>query len=182
MGVLFSSIWARFVSTKEYKVIIVGLDNAGKTTTLYKLLLDEVVVTAPTIGSNVEEVVYKNIRFLMWDIAGQEAARSTWSAYYQSTQAIILVVDSTDRDRIPVLKAELDEMLGHEHLNSAIVLVYANKQDVKGAMTAAEVSEALALHNIKKQDWHIQACCALTGEGLTQGMDWLSQHVDHQQQ
>eukprot|EP01104_Vermistella_antarctica_P001223 TRINITY_DN11284_c0_g1_i1.p1 TRINITY_DN11284_c0_g1~~TRINITY_DN11284_c0_g1_i1.p1 ORF type:complete len:180 (-),score=14.03 TRINITY_DN11284_c0_g1_i1:57-596(-) len=177
MGVLLSTLWNKFYGQEEFKVLIVGLNNAGKTTTLYKLLLNEVVFTAPTIGSNVEEFVYKNIRFVCWDLGGQESGRPSWSTYFQNSQAIILVVDSTDRQRLHITKTELDRMLSHEQLLSAILLVFANKQDLKGAMGAAEISDALCLHNIKDHDWHIQACCALTGEGLYQGMDWVAQHT-----
>ena len=63
MGVLFSRLWFSLFPAKEYKIVMVGLDNAGKTTTLYKLHLGDVVSTQPTVGSNVEEVVFKNIRF-----------------------------------------------------------------------------------------------------------------------
>jgi len=177
MGILFTKIWSRFFSDTEYKVIIIGLDNAGKTTTLYKLLLDEVVVTAPTIGSNVEEIVYKNIHFLMWDIGGQESSRTTWFNYYENSHAVIIVVDSTDRNRVNIIKKEVENVLHHEALTDAKILVFANKQDLKGAMTPAEVSEALALNSEKAHDWHLQACCALTGDGLFEGMDWLSERI-----
>lgn len=63
MGAFFSRFWFMLFPAKEYKIVVVGLDNAGKTTTLYKLHLGEVVTTHPTVGSNVEELVYKNIRF-----------------------------------------------------------------------------------------------------------------------
>jgi len=177
MGVLFSKLWHKLFHFDEFKAIIVGLNNAGKTTTLYKLLLDEVVVTTPTIGGNVEEVVYKNVRFLMWDIGGQESLRASWHTYYINTHAVIMVVDSTDRERMAITKQELHKMLTHEHLKNAVVLVVANKQDLKGAMTEAEVSDALGLSSIKDHQYHIQACCALTGEGLYKGMDWLTDKV-----
>eukprot|EP01095_Lingulamoeba_sp_RSL-Kostka_P015073 TRINITY_DN681_c0_g1_i1.p1 TRINITY_DN681_c0_g1~~TRINITY_DN681_c0_g1_i1.p1 ORF type:complete len:192 (+),score=48.10 TRINITY_DN681_c0_g1_i1:34-576(+) len=175
MGMLFSKVWSLLWSNKEYKVIVIGLDNAGKTTTLYKLLLNEVVVTAPTIGSNVEEITYKNLRFLMWDVGGQQATRSTWSTYYTNANAIILVIDSTDTERIPIVKEELQNILESEELVNPAILIFANKQDLKDAMSASDVSEALSLHDIKDHSWHIQASCALTGEGLYSGMDWLAQ-------
>lgn len=75
---------------------------------------DKVVVTAPTIGSNVEEITYKNIRFLMWDIGGQESSRASWSTYYQNTQVVILVIDSTDRKRLGIVNKELQNILSHE--------------------------------------------------------------------
>lgn len=160
-------------TNEEHKVIIVGLDNAGKTTILYQFLMNEVVHTSPTIGSNVEEVVWKNIHFLMWDIGGQESLRSSWSAYFAHTQFVILVVDSTDRERLSITREELYGMLAHEDLKRASLLIYANKQDVKGSMTAAEISHNLNLTSIKDHVWHIQACCALSGQGLYQGLEWI---------
>ncbi|XP_030309890.1 ADP-ribosylation factor-like protein 5A isoform X1 [Calypte anna] len=157
----------------EHKVIIVGLDNAGKTTILYQFSMNEVVHTSPTIGSNVEEIVVNNTRFLMWDIGGQESLRSSWNTYYTNTEFVIVVVDSTDRERISVTKEELYKMLAHEDLKKAGLLIFANKQDVKECMTVAEISQFLKLTSIKDHQWHIQACCALTGEGLCQGLEWM---------
>lgn len=162
------------VGFKEHKVIIVGLDNAGKTTILYQFLMNEVVHTSPTIGSNVEEIVVKNTHFLMWDIGGQESLRSSWNTYYSNTEFIILVVDSTDRERLVISKEELYKMLAHEDLRKAALLIFANKQDMKDCMSAAEISKYLTLSSIKDHPWHIQSCCALTGEGLCQGLEWMT--------
>lgn len=172
MGILFTRIW-RLFNHQEHKVIIVGLDNAGKTTILYQFSMNEVVHTSPTIGSNVEEIVVNNTRFLMWDIGGQESLRSSWNTYYTNTEFVIVVVDSTDRERISVTKEELYKMLAHEDLKKAGLLIFANKQDVKECMTVAEISQFLKLTSIKDHQWHIQACCALTGEGLCQGLEWM---------
>ncbi|XP_033112332.1 ADP-ribosylation factor-like protein 5B [Anneissia japonica] len=176
MGFLFSKIWSLFTN-EEHKVIIVGLDNAGKTTILYQILMNEVVHTSPTIGSNVEEVRWRNIQFLMWDIGGQESLRSSWSTYYAGTEFVILVVDSTDRERLHISKSELYQMLANEDLKHAAVLLYANKQDVKGSMSATEISQQLNLTSVKDHGWHIQACCALTGEGLYQGLEWIGSRI-----
>ncbi|EMP33817.1 ADP-ribosylation factor-like protein 5C [Chelonia mydas] len=155
----------RASSLQEHKVIIVGLDNAGKTTILYQFLMNEVVHTSPTIGSNVEEIILRKTHFLMWDIGGQETLRSTWNTYYSNTEFVILVIDSTDRERLTVTKEELYKMLAHEDLQNAAVLIFANKQDVKNSMTTSEISKFLTLSSIKDHPWHIQGCCALTGEG-----------------
>ncbi|CAH2292552.1 ADP-ribosylation factor 5C [Pelobates cultripes] len=176
MGQLFAKLMSIF-GNREHKVIIVGLDNAGKTTILYQFLMNEVVHTAPTIGSNVEEIVIRNTQFLMWDIGGQETLRATWNSYYSNTEFVILVIDSTDRERLPETREELYKMLAHEELRDAAVLVFANKQDVKNSMTASEISSMLALGAIKDRAWHIQGCCALTGEGLPAGLDWLKSRV-----
>ncbi|XP_076327976.1 ADP-ribosylation factor-like protein 5B [Tachypleus tridentatus] len=172
MGILLAKLWSLF-GNEEHKIVIVGLDNAGKTTILYQFLMKEVVHTSPTIGSNVEEVVWKNVHFIMWDLGGQESLRAAWNTYYSHAEFLILVVDSTDRERLSVSKEELWKMLNHEDLNKTSVLVYANKQDLKGCMTPAEISDQLKLTSLKKHRWRIQACCALSGEGLYQGLEWI---------
>merc|ERR1739842_98870 len=100
MGLAMSKIWARLVGKTEMRILMVGLDAAGKTTILYKLKLGEVITTIPTIGFNVETVEYKNIEFTVWDIGGQHLIRPLWRHYYQGTEAVIFVVDSNDRERI----------------------------------------------------------------------------------
>merc|ERR1712159_733582 len=95
------------IGKKEQRIVMVGLDAAGKTTVLYKLKLGEVVTTIPTIGFNVETVEYKNIRFTVWDVGGQDKIRLLWRHYYQNTQALIFVVDSNDRHRIEDVRHEL---------------------------------------------------------------------------
>lgn len=100
MGYFLSKLWKRLVHNgeKEYKILIVGLHNAGKTTILYKLALNEVVLTQPTIGSNVEEVTHHNIKLQVWDLGGQENLRQAWDAYYENAEAVIYVVDAAEAD------------------------------------------------------------------------------------
>ncbi|XP_021069441.1 putative ADP-ribosylation factor-like protein 5C [Mus pahari] len=172
MGQLIAKLM-RIFGRQEHKVIIVGLDNAGKTTILYQFLTNEVVHTCSTIGSNVEEIVLQKTHFLMWDLGGQEALRSTWDTYYSNAKFVILVIDSTDRNRLLTTREELYKMLAHEALQDASVLIFANKQDVKDSMTTAEISQFLTLSAIKDHPWHIQGCCALTGEGLPAGLQWM---------
>ncbi|XP_043209878.1 ADP-ribosylation factor-like protein 5B isoform X2 [Amphibalanus amphitrite] len=176
MGLLFAKFWS-FFNTDEHKILIIGLDNAGKTTIMYQYLLGDTVHTSPTIGSNVEEIKYKNTQFVMWDLGGQESLRASWNTYYANTQFIILVVDSTDQDRLPVVKEELCKILAHDELAKASLLVLANKQDVKSALSSADISRELNLTSLKRHHWRIQACCALTGEGLNQGMEWICDRV-----
>ena len=140
MGLAFSGLWQRMFGKEERRILMVGLDAAGKTTILYKLKLGEIVTTIPTIGFNVETVEYKNISFTVWDVGGQDKIRPLWRHYYQNTQGLIFVVDSNDRDRIDDAKEELHRMLNEDELRDAVVLVFANKQDLPQAMPAAEVS------------------------------------------
>ncbi|XP_036405180.1 ADP-ribosylation factor-like protein 5B isoform X1 [Megalops cyprinoides] len=171
------SVFTSALLFTEHKVIIVGLDNAGKTTILYQFLTKEAVHTSPTIGSNVEEISVRKTRFLVWDIGGQESLRASWNSYYCNTEIVILVVDSTDRERLTLTREELHRMLAHEDLQNAAVLVLANKQDMKDSMTAAEISQCLTLSSITGHSWHVQACCALTGEGLPASLDWMRSRV-----
>eukprot|EP00923_Selenidium_pygospionis_P057495 GHVN01100514.1.p1 GENE.GHVN01100514.1~~GHVN01100514.1.p1 ORF type:complete len:191 (-),score=35.67 GHVN01100514.1:65-637(-) len=179
MGLVFSRLWGMLLgrSDENFKIIILGLNNAGKTTILYKLHLGEVIMTQPTIGSNVEEVNYKNIKFQVWDIGGQEATRATWATYFENAKALMFVLDSNDHHNLVVSKMELFNALLSEKLKDAVLLVLANKQDLAGAKDAAEIAEAMNLTAIKDRDWHIQGCCAATGEGLNEGMDWIASHL-----
>lgn len=134
----------------------------------------EVVTTIPTIGFNVETVNYKNIRFQVWDLGGQSSIRPYWRCYYPNTNAIIYVVDSADQERVGICKEELASMLDEEELKDAALCVLANKQDLPGALTSAQVSEALGLAGIKNREWSIFQTSAIKGEGINEGLDWLS--------
>ena len=149
------------------------MDAAGKTTVLFKLKLGEVVTTIPTIGFNVESVKYKNIEFTVWDIGGQDKIRSLWRRYTEDSDGVIFVVDSNDKARMEEAKAEMTSLLQTPELTDAVVLVFANKQDLPGALSPSEVSAALELPSLT-HSWYIQGCCGVSGEGLYEGLDWLS--------
>ncbi|PFX28613.1 ADP-ribosylation factor-like protein 1 [Stylophora pistillata] len=168
MGGFFSSLFSSLFGQKELRILILGLDGAGKTTILYRLQVGEVVTTIPTIGFNVETVTYKNLKF-----QGQTSIRPYWRCYYSNTDAIIYVVDSMDRERIGISKQELIAMLEEDELKKAILVVFANKQDIEGAMTASEVSNALGLSALKSRTWSIFKTSATKGEGLDEAMEWL---------
>jgi small GTP-binding protein len=176
MGLAFTKLWTRIVGRVEAKIVMVGLDAAGKTTVLYNLKLGEVVTTIPTIGFNVETVQYKNINFTVWDIGGQDKIRKLWRYYYQGINAVIYVVDSNDRDRINLAQEELSAMLSDDDLNGAALLVLANKQDLPNSFPVADISNKLDLQSMRNRKWFIQSTCATTGEGLYEGLDWLT-HV-----
>ena len=154
MGGLFS-YFRNLIGSKEMRILILGLDGAGKTTILYRLQAGEVVTTIPTIGFNVETVVYKNLKFQVWDLGGQTSIRPYWRCYYTNTDAIIYVVDSADRDRVGISKQELVSMLEEDELKDAVLVVLANKQDIEGAMSVTEVHSALGLDKLKNRTFQI---------------------------
>eukprot|EP01101_Sappina_pedata_P004694 TRINITY_DN2029_c1_g1_i2.p1 TRINITY_DN2029_c1_g1~~TRINITY_DN2029_c1_g1_i2.p1 ORF type:complete len:205 (+),score=93.94 TRINITY_DN2029_c1_g1_i2:93-617(+) len=174
MGAFFSL----FSGKKESRILMVGLDAAGKTTILYKLKLGEIVTTIPTIGFNVETVQYKKINFTVWDVGGQDKIRPLWRHYYQNTQGLIFVVDSNDRERISEAAEELQKMLREEELREAHLLVFANKQDLPGAMSVSEMTDKLGLQNLGGRKWYIQSTCATSGDGLYEGLDWLASQLN----
>mmetsp|Transcript_50096 Transcript_50096/g.104269 ORF Transcript_50096/g.104269 Transcript_50096/m.104269 type:complete len:197 (+) Transcript_50096:99-689(+) len=190
MGLLFSKVWTRMIGSKEMRILMLGLDAAGKTTILYRLKLSEVVTTIPTVGLlgsslllrnpgsfkefNVETVEYRNINLTIWDVGGQDKIRRLWRHYYQGTDGLIFVVDSSDRDRINDARDELHHMLGEPEMEKAALLVLANKQDLPNAMSASDVMHALELQKMQHRKWFIQATSAPTGDGLYEGLDWLS--------
>ncbi|KAF9208478.1 hypothetical protein BGZ49_008663 [Haplosporangium sp. Z 27] len=167
MGLSISKLLSGLFGKKEMRILMVGLDAAGKTTILYKLKL----------GFNVETVEYKNISFTVWDVGGQDKIRPLWRHYFQNTQGIIFVVDSNDRDRISEARDELLRMLNEDELREALLLVFANKQDLPNAMNAAEITDKLGLHSLRQRQWYIQATCATSGDGLYEGLEWLSNNL-----
>ncbi|ONK55559.1 uncharacterized protein A4U43_UnF1660 [Asparagus officinalis] len=126
------------------------------------------------VGFNVEKVQYKNVVFTVWDVGGQEKLRPLWRHYFNNTDGLIYVVDSLDRERIGRAKAEFQAIIRDPFMLNSIILVFANKQDMKGAMTPMEVCEGLGLYDLKNRIWHIQGTCALKGDGLYEGLDWLA--------
>ncbi|GAA6216905.1 ADP-ribosylation factor 4 [Lates japonicus] len=176
MGVIISRIFSRFTSKTPVRILMVGLDAAGKTTLLYRLKLAEVVTTIPTLGFNVETVDYKNISFTVWDVGGQTIIRPLWRHYYTNTQGLIFVVDSNDPERIKEAADELHMMLEENELRGVAVLVFANKQDLPRAMSVSDITTALGLSGIP-QPWFVQASCAVSGAGLAEGLDWLSNKI-----
>ncbi|KAD4584247.1 hypothetical protein E3N88_21848 [Mikania micrantha] len=295
MGQVFRKLFDAFFGNSEMRVVMLGLDAAGKTTILYKLHIGEVLSTVPTIGFNVEKVQYKNVIFTVWDVGGQEKLRPLWRHYFNDTNGLIYVVDSLDRERISKAKAEFQAIINDPFMINCVILVFANKQDMvervakkttgfsgsvnnnrkaligldfntflakkrekqqlerwvltsvnykcpfitstyfpvcsikdmagveiaglvkketvdsyktgsqgerqklytmfkcnelgyyvsecpslvaakerEGAMTPMEVCEGLGLYELKNRKWHIQGTCALRGDGLYEGLDWLA--------
>uniref|UniRef100_A0A672PGD7 ADP-ribosylation factor n=1 Tax=Sinocyclocheilus grahami TaxID=75366 RepID=A0A672PGD7_SINGR len=180
MGLTISSLFGRLFGKKQMRILMVGLDAAGKTTILYKLKLGEIVTTIPTIGFNVETVEYKNICFTVWDVGGQDKIRPLWRHYFQNTQGLIFVVDSNDRERVAESAEELSKMLQEDELRDAVLLVFANKQDLPNAMAVSELTDKLGLQSLRSRTWYVQATCATQGTGLYEGLDWLSNELAFQ--
>ena len=160
MGNLLTNIYNRFYQNQKtpVKMLMLGLDAAGKTTILYKLKLNETVQTIPTIGFNVEQLSYKNLEFNCWDVGGQDRLRALWQHYFDNTQGLIFVVDSADRDRITEAAETFQRVAADDKLKNVPILIYANKQDLPGALTVPELTDKLGLTKLRNDvKWYIQA-------------------------
>ncbi|PRP80932.1 ADP-ribosylation factor 6 [Planoprotostelium fungivorum] len=173
MGKMISKLFGN----KEMRVLMLGLDAAGKTTILYKLKLGQGVSTIPTVGFNVETVTFKKVKFNVWDVGGQDKIRPLWRHYYAGTQALIFVVDSSDRERIEEARQELMRIINDREMKDAILLVFANKNDLPNVMDGEEIKEKLGLGKLKDRHWHVQSSCAISGDGLLDGLTWLNTYI-----
>uniref|UniRef100_A0AAQ4RMM2 ADP-ribosylation factor 5 n=1 Tax=Gasterosteus aculeatus aculeatus TaxID=481459 RepID=A0AAQ4RMM2_GASAC len=149
MGLTISSLFTRLFGKKQMRILM---------------------------GFNVETVEYRNICFTVWDVGGQDKIRPLWRHYFQNTQGLIFVVDSNDRERVAESAEELSKMVSDE-LKEAVLLVFANKQDLPNAMGVSELTDKLGLHSLRSRTWHVEATCATQGTGLYEGLDWLSNEL-----
>jgi ADP-ribosylation factor protein 1 len=166
----------------DVRVLIAGLDSAGKTTVLQKVKrgekrLAENISTTPTMHFNVEQWKYKGRTFSVWDVGGQDAIRPLWRHHLIGTQALVYVVDSNDRERLQKAAEELHRVMLDHSMRKACLLVYANKCDLPHALTAEQVRDELKLEQLGARAWHVQKACATSGEGLWAGLKWLAAHV-----
>ncbi|XP_058811613.1 ADP-ribosylation factor-like protein 2 [Topomyia yanbarensis] len=158
---------------KEMRILLLGLDNAGKTTILKRFNGEPIDQISPTLGFNIKTLEYKNYTLNMWDVGGQKSLRSYWRNYFECTDGLVWVVDSTDRMRMESCREELALLLQEERLAGATLLVLANKQDLPGALTSNEIKDVLGLEKIETHHWVIHGVSAVTGEKLVEAIDWL---------
>jgi len=179
MGNIFSSYYDKLMSYFEKKsnILMLGLDSAGKTTILYKLKLDTLVTTIPTIGFNVETVKFKSLNMTIWDVGGQEKIRPLWRHYYKNVDAVIFVIDSNDGGRFDESAKELHSLMNEDELRDCTVLILCNKQDLPCAETIQTINEKMGFNKIK-QKWYVQPTSALNNEGIFEGFDWLYNNIE----
>lgn len=145
---------------------------------LYHLHVGKPVDTIPTTGFNVETVKRDKLTLNIWDVGGQDNLRHFWRHYYTGTQGVIFVVDSSDRGRIETAAGELRAMVADDQLADAVVLVLANKQDLRGAMGAEEVAKIMDVAEIcGSRPFSVMPCVGTTGEGLTEGIEFLCKNM-----
>lgn len=162
---------------REPRLLILGLDNAGKTSILRKLSDEDPTQTQPTQGFNIKSVNCEGFKLNMWDIGGQKAIRAYWPNYFDEVDVLVYVVDAADRRRMEETGMELQALLADEKLSGVSLLVFANKMDLATALPPNEVSTSLTLHMVRDRKWHIQGCSAKTGDGLAEGLEWAVKNL-----
>lgn len=164
-------------SDNEARVLVLGLDNAGKTTILRKLSSEDIDNIMPTQGFNIKSIQSEGFKLNVWDIGGQKSIRPYWRNYYDNTDALIYVVDSAD-NRIEEAAQELMTLCNEPKLAGVPLLVFANKQDLISAQDVGELNESMGLNGLDDRAIQIQACSAKNGDGLTDGLEWLVEQMN----
>ena len=180
MGSFFEKIAMLFSGKKELKVLMVGLDHAGKSTIVSAMRIGKPILiqTKPTIGFNLEEINFKNFKLKMWDISGQLKYRELWKHYYEGADGIIYVLDSTDKERLSETKEEFLRVMTEQDLKYTRILVFANKQDKPGALREKEIKSTLGITVEYEGKIKVQEASALNYTGLLEGLTWLVNEIE----
>nr|OQO22279.1 hypothetical protein B0A51_12428 [Rachicladosporium sp. CCFEE 5018] len=160
---------------KEMRILMLGLDNAGKTTIVKRIMNEDVNSVSPTLGFIIKTIDYDGYKLNIWDVGGQKTLRTYWKNYFEKTDTLIWVVDATDRERLEDCRQELFGLLQQERLMGASLLVFKNKSDVSSSMTEYELRKGLRLDDIHTHKWKIMTCSAITGQNLQEGLQWVVQ-------
>lgn len=164
---------------REMRILMLGLDNAGKTTCVKKFCNQDTSTISPTLGFQITALNFRGYTLNVWDVGGQHSLRSYWRNYYESSDGLIWVVDSNDAGRLEICKRELHALLQEERLSGASLLIFLNKQDISTALSPIEIEAQLDIETIRKgkRHVHLQVCSAFTGDGLLEGVSWIVDDV-----
>jgi ADP-ribosylation factor-like protein 6 len=178
MGWFTNLLRALGILKRPARLIVVGLDGAGKSMLINQLKPARAASfeVVPTVGFSSEQFERGGFTFQVFDMAGGGTYRYLWETYYRDVDAVVFVVDSSDRLRMCVARDEMEALLGHADMRARgtlPILFFANKMDLPGALEPSEVSLQLGLPALTGRPWQVAASNALTGEGIEEGMAWL---------
>ena len=169
---------ARYRSRKNRRVLLVGLDAAGKTTLLFRLYAGKTLNTIPTVGFNMKTVRIQGLNMNIWDVGGQDQLREFWRHHFTGTQGVVFVVDAADQDRLTDAKAEFEKVVTDEQLANAAVLILANKQDTPNATPPAELERIFNVKEVcRDRKWHVQPTTLTSGDGVEEAFAWLADNM-----
>ena len=190
-------------SKPDIHVLVIGLDHAGKSTLLEHIktvysrvqgLPSDKITPTPTIGMNLGKFKHKGTQVIMWDLGGQLKMRAIWERYYDEAQAVVFVVDAADPARLQEAKVAYDTACASPALQDVPIMIFANKQDLPGALPLHEIAEIfyapdeaalsgiqnlgikkLAVQNevAARASHRLFGISALTGRGVSEAMEAL---------
>eukprot|EP01112_Ceratiomyxa_fruticulosa_P008799 TRINITY_DN227_c0_g1_i9.p1 TRINITY_DN227_c0_g1~~TRINITY_DN227_c0_g1_i9.p1 ORF type:complete len:185 (+),score=41.34 TRINITY_DN227_c0_g1_i9:326-880(+) len=163
---------------REYRILVIGLDNSGKTT-LLDLIKQRVDPNTNSVGFALEVVFVKKTVLNVWDVSGQEKIRPLWVHYFQNTQAVIYVIDASDEGRVSESKKELLRIMDTKEVEGIPFLLFANKHDVPNALQAGEITKLFELEKIKNNNYTVAQGSAKTGEGVMDAFDKVKEMIDN---
>ena len=197
-----SSVNAPNTPPLEYSVLLLGLDNAGKTTfheqvkSLFSTnptTTPPKLNTVPTVGQNVSTITLPDMYLKIWDVGGQHSLRRLWQSYYTSCHAIVFIIDSTDigdgnlsgsgNDRLEECRLVLEDVLGNQDTEGVPLLVLANKQDREDCVEVVRIKEGLVKKVFEGEkgagirDSRVLPVSALTGTGVKEAVEWVRSRV-----
>ena len=159
---------------KKLDMVIIGLENSGKSTLLSALTNGQPTDTVPTIGLNVKVIQKGRVQMKCWDIGGQVQYRSEWSQYCKGCDVVLFVVDAAAPQKLSTARKELHKLLGS--IGSKPLLVLANKIDIKPHVGESELIEELQLNYVSETPWLVLPISALHVTNLDQVVEWLTEH------
>ncbi|KXN74023.1 P-loop containing nucleoside triphosphate hydrolase protein [Conidiobolus coronatus NRRL 28638] len=183
---LVSGFYSYLTRKEEYYIIIIGLDNAGKTTLLERIKTIYLGVKGlspdkigPTVGLNIGRIQIGNAFLKFWDLGGQKDLHSIWESYYSECHGVLFVVDSTDKVRLEDCQAAFEKALSNQVLEGVPVLMAANKQDLEGSLKVEEIKEIFnpIAEKLGAQDSRVLPISAIDGQGVKEAIDWLFSRV-----
>lgn len=187
MFALLSGLWKYLFQKDEYCILILGLDNAGKSTLLeqikrrygnnYSGLPFEKIKT--TIGLNIGKISMSHVKLIFWDLGGQKELQSLWDKYYEECHGVIYVIDSSDEKRMEESHQAFDSVVHDPHLEGIPLLILANKQDLQGSLGVEAIKNIFDGNSpsIGQRDYYIQPTSVLNGDGISTGIEWLVETV-----
>ncbi|KRY85775.1 ADP-ribosylation factor-related protein 1, partial [Trichinella pseudospiralis] len=167
----------------QYFILIMGLDNAGKTTFLesakaklnkqYKAMKPEAITT--TVGLNIGKAVFDGVQLNFWDLGGQKELQSLWDKYFAEAHGVIYIIDSSDQSRIEESLDAFEKALKNKTLNGVPVVIVCNKQDIKECMSVSDVKMALReiIKKLGTRDCSLFPVSALHGNNVLASISWL---------
>ncbi|CCJ30845.1 unnamed protein product [Pneumocystis jirovecii] len=164
---------------KEIRILMLGLDNAGKSTIVKKISGEDVMTISPTVGFNIKTLIWGPFKLNIWDIGGQRVLRGYWRNYFEYTDAIVWTVDLTDRIRLSEGCSALKQLLKEDRLLGTILLILGNKCDIESAMEIEELKLYLEVEKITSHKYNVFKISAMSGIMVYEAFKWLIEEIEN---